>query len=63
MTVIGEFAQAIIAEEISGGQPKIRTDRPNVKVSWQVTGVRQEARANAHRIEVEVEKNVEKKGF
>jgi len=27
-----------------------------VKVSWQVTGIRQDAWANAHRIQVEVEK-------
>ena len=33
-----------------------RTDRPGVKVSWQVTGIRQDAYANAHRIQVEEEK-------
>jgi len=27
-----------------------------VKVSWQVTGIRQDAWANAHRIQVEVDK-------
>jgi len=26
---------------------------PNVKVSWQVTGIRQDAYANAHRVQVE----------
>jgi hypothetical protein len=56
LTVIGQFAQAIVASEISGNQFSIRTDKPNVKVSWQVTGTRQDAFANAHRIEVEVEK-------
>jgi trimeric autotransporter adhesin len=56
LTVIGQFAQAIVASEISGNQFGIRTDKPNVKVSWQVTGVRQDAFANAHRIQVEVEK-------
>jgi hypothetical protein len=56
LTVIGQFAQAIVASEIGGNQFRIRTDKPNVKVSWQVTGTRQDAFANAHRIQVEVEK-------
>jgi hypothetical protein len=56
LTVIGQFAQVIVASEISGNQFSIRTDKPNVKVSWQVTGTRQDAFANAHRIQVEVEK-------
>jgi hypothetical protein len=56
LTVIGQFAQAIVASEIRGNQFGIRTDKPNVKVSWQVTGTRQDAFANAHRIQVEVEK-------
>ncbi|NNF21458.1 MAG: hypothetical protein HKN67_05920 [Saprospiraceae bacterium] len=38
LTVIGDFAQAIISKEISGNQFEIRTDKPNVKVSWQVMG-------------------------
>jgi hypothetical protein len=53
LTVLGEFAQAIVAREIVGSQFDIRTDKPNVKVSWQVTGIRQDAWANAHRIPVE----------
>ena len=56
LTVIGTFAQAIIAEEISNNQFAIRTDEPNIKVSWQVTGVRKDAWAQSHRIEAEVDK-------
>jgi len=56
LTVIGQFAQAIVASEVSQNQFSIRTDKPNVKVSWQVTGIRQDAFANANRIPVEVEK-------
>ena len=56
LTVMGQFAQAIVASEMSGNQFSIRTDKPNVKVSWQVTGVRHDAFANANRIPVEVEK-------
>ncbi len=53
LTVIGQFAQAIVASEIANHSFTIRTDKPNVKVSWQVTGIRHDAYANAHRIPVE----------
>jgi hypothetical protein len=56
LTVIGQFAQAIVASEIANGSFTIRTSKSGVKVSWQVTGVRQDAWANAHRIQVEVDK-------
>lgn len=52
LTVIGQFAQAIVAREIKDNCFTIKTDKPNVKVSWQVTGVRQDAYANANRIQV-----------
>jgi hypothetical protein len=53
LTVIGEFAQAIISQEIQNNQFVIRTDKPNVKVSWQVTGIRKDAFAEKNRIPVE----------
>ena len=53
LTVIGTFAQAIISEKISGNTFRIKTNAPNVEVSWQVTGIRQDAYANLHRIPVE----------
>jgi len=56
LTVMGQFAQAIVASEIANGKFAIKTDKPNVKVSWMVTGVRQDAWANAHRIPVEQDK-------
>jgi len=62
LTVIGQFAQAIIAKEINGGRFTIRTNKPGVKVSWQVTGIRHDAWANAHRIPTEEEKPLEKRG-
>ena len=62
LTVIGTFAQAIVANEISGNSFTIKTDKPNVKVSWQVTGVRQDAWANANRVQVETEKKGREKG-
>ena len=53
LTVIGEFAQAIVYEKISNNHFSIKTDKPNVEVSWQVTGIRQDSFANANRIPVE----------
>lgn len=63
LTVIGEFAQAIIGEEINGNQFTIRTSKPNVKVSWQVTGVRKDAWAKAHPVIVEENKSAEERGL
>jgi len=57
LTVIGQFAHAIVASKVSHNTFAIRTDKPNVEVSWQVTGIRQDAWANAHRIPVEAEKD------
>jgi hypothetical protein len=62
LTVLGQFAQAIVAQEIDKGRFTIKTDKPSVKVSWQVTGVRQDAFANAHRIQVEEEKPALERG-
>jgi hypothetical protein len=63
LTVLGTFAQAIVAEEIKGNRFLIRTSAPGVKVSWQVTGVRQDAWANKNRIKVEVEKTERERGY
>jgi trimeric autotransporter adhesin len=62
LTVIGEFAQAIVAKEIRQNRFTIRTSKPGVKVSWQVTGIRQDAYANAYRIPVEEEKPANEQG-
>ncbi|NKX50290.1 hypothetical protein HER39_06845 [Arthrobacter deserti] len=43
LTVIGQFARAIIAEEVEDNAFTIRTDGPHDKVCWQVTGVHQGA--------------------
>lgn len=51
-----------VAEEVSGNQFKIAGGKPGAKVSWQVTGVRHDAWANAHRIPTEVEKVGPEKG-
>ncbi|MEO6819329.1 MAG: hypothetical protein ABI266_06535, partial [Ginsengibacter sp.] len=40
LTAIGSFSQVIVSKEISKNQFEIATSLPNVKVSWQVMGVR-----------------------
>lgn len=62
LTVIGQFAQAIIFKEIQNNSFVIKTDKPNVKVSWQVTGVRNDIYAQKHRIVAEVNKVGNEKG-
>lgn len=61
LTVIGQFAQAIVSSELNGNSFSIQTDKPNVKVCWQVTGIRKDAFANANRIQVEVDKRSDEK--
>ena len=62
LTVLGQFAQAIVAKKIGDNRFVIRTNKPNVEVSWQVTGIRHDAYADAHRIQVEEEKPPQEQG-
>ncbi|MBN1139700.1 MAG: hypothetical protein JXM73_24215 [Anaerolineae bacterium] len=62
LTVIGTFAQAIIAQEIENNRFVIQTDKPEVTVSWQVTGVRHDPYAEANRIVVEQDKPLAERG-
>jgi hypothetical protein len=63
LTVMGKvFAQAIVFEEISNNRFVVKTDKPYVKVSWQVTGVRNDLYAQKNRIVAEVDKNADEKG-
>jgi len=43
-------------------QIKIRTDKPNVEVSWQVTGIRKDKFAEDQRISVEEAKSEAERG-
>ena len=62
LTVIGTFSQAIVKEKISGNTFVIQTSEPNVEVSWQVTGVRADKWADAHRVVPELGKNEKEEG-
>jgi len=63
LTCIGGFAPVYIAAEVANNQFKIGGGRAGMKISWQVTGIRQDAFANAHRTVVEVEKPEQERGF
>jgi hypothetical protein len=63
LTVIGTFAQAVIADKVNNNRFRIKTNAPNVEVSWQVTGIRQDAYANKNRIPVEQDKPQQERGF
>ncbi len=63
LTIVGkEFAQALVYEKIKSNQFIVRTDKPNIEVSWQVTGVRNDKYAQQNRIVPEVEKTTKQKG-
>jgi hypothetical protein len=63
LTVIGTFAQAIVAEKVKGNRFTIKTSAPNVEVSWQVTGIRKDGFADKHRIPVEEMKPELERGY
>lgn len=53
LTPIGKLAQVMVSREIHGGRFEIKTNKPFVRVSWQVTGIRHDTWANSHRLKVE----------
>ncbi|HLI84991.1 MAG TPA: hypothetical protein VKV17_13800, partial [Bryobacteraceae bacterium] len=62
LTCIGGYAPVYVASEVSGNKFRVAGGRPGLKVSWQVTGIRHDAYANAHRIPVEEEKPAGERG-
>jgi hypothetical protein len=63
LTCIGGFAPVYVADEIAQNRFRIAGGKPGMKVSWQVTGTRQDAWAKAHRIPVEEAKPANERGF
>jgi hypothetical protein len=61
LTVVGTFAQAIISQEIKNNQFEISTSIPNVKVSWEVKSIRNDAYMQSHPFQSEVAKTDEQK--
>lgn len=64
LTAVGAPSPGLyIAEKISAGHFKIAGGTPGVEVSWQVTGVRQDAYAKANPLVVEEEKQESERGY
>ena len=62
LTCVGGYAPVFIAEEVSANRFRIAGGFAGLKVSWQVTGVRKDAWAEAHRVVVESDKPAEQRG-
>jgi hypothetical protein len=60
LTSIGRFMPLYVAREIKGNKFTIAGGKPGAKVSWQVTGIRHDAYADAHRVQVEEDKGTER---
>jgi hypothetical protein len=66
LTVIdnsADFVMAKVTKEVKNNTFEVKSSKPGVKISWQVTGVRQDAFANAHRIVDVVDKAPSDKGY
>jgi hypothetical protein len=58
-----DFVQAKVVREMKDNRFVLRTSAPGTKVSWMVTGIRQDDYANAHRIPVEEDKPSNERGY
>lgn len=63
LTAIGQAAPSLrVADEIDGNRFRIAGGQPGQRISWQITGTRKDAYAEAHRIPVEVDKPAGERG-
>ncbi|MBO6740012.1 MAG: hypothetical protein JJ916_09150 [Phycisphaerales bacterium] len=62
LTCIGGYAPVYIAEEINERQFSIAGGSPGLKVSWQITGIRQDPFAQANPVIVEEQKSAHEQG-
>ncbi|MBI3195816.1 MAG: hypothetical protein HYZ34_15315, partial [Ignavibacteriae bacterium] len=63
LTAIGGSAPDLnVAEEIQSNSFKIAGGKPNMKVSWQVTGIRQDTFAKANPVKIEEMKQESERG-
>ena len=56
LTSLSGLQNVAVAKEISHNRFTIQSEKPRSRVSWQITGIRHDAYANAHRIPVVQEK-------
>ena len=63
LTAIGSFSPVYVKSKLHGGAFSIAGGTPDQEVSWLLTGIRQDAWANANRIPVEEEKSADERGL
>ncbi|MEU9780683.1 hypothetical protein AB0H92_06830 [Streptomyces phaeochromogenes] len=63
LTVVATtFAHAIVGREVHDNQFSVLTDQPEVKVSWQVSGVRRDRYARTYPFAAELDKSDDERG-
>lgn len=62
LTPIGSFSQLMVKEEMTDNKFIIQSDKPRIKLSWMVTGIRKDVFAENYNFQVEVEKPSNEKG-
>jgi hypothetical protein len=62
LTCLGGFAPVYVAEKVSSNRFKIAGGQAGMEVSWQLTGVRKDAYAEKHRLQVEEMKPLAERG-
>jgi hypothetical protein len=63
LTCLGGYAPVYIAEKLQHNRFTIAGGQTRMEVCWQVTGIRQDRWANAHRIAVEQDKPAQEQGY
>jgi hypothetical protein len=56
LTSLSGLQNVAVAQKIRGNRFVVQGEKPRSEISWQVTGIRKDRYANAHRIQVEVAK-------
>ncbi|MCB0686573.1 MAG: hypothetical protein KDC53_08610 [Saprospiraceae bacterium] len=62
LTCVGQYAENYISKEIRNNRFEITSSKPFTKISWMVTGIRNDPYARDHRIQVEKDKSGEDVG-
>jgi hypothetical protein len=63
LTAVGQFSPLFVKSEMQANSFSIAGGKPSQRVYWQLTGIRKDAWANAHRIPVEQEKPAAERGL
>ena len=63
LTCVGGYAPVYIAERIQNGAFRIAGGTAGLEVDWQVTGIRHDPYAQAHPLQVVVDKNSRQRGY